>query len=47
MKSIFYLKRNAHRMVNILFYVGFFIAGYICAKSTSFKIDMIKEFFTW
>lgn len=47
MKSIFYLKRNAHRMVNILFYGGFFVAGYICAKGTSFRIEMIKELFSW
>ena len=47
MKSIFYLKRYAHKMVNMLFYGGFFVAGYICAKGFNFKISMIKELLSW
>lgn len=47
MKRIFYLKRYAHRLVNMLFYAGFFLAGYICAKGANIKIDFIKELFTW
>ena len=47
MKGLFYLKRHAHRMVNIVFYGAFFVAGYICAKGPNFKIEMIKELFTW
>ncbi len=47
MRSIFSLKRHAHRMVNVLFYGTFFVAGYICAKGFDFRIEMIKEIFSW
>lgn len=43
MKSIFYLKRRAHRLVNVLFYGGCFVAGYICGKGLNFKFNLIQE----
>lgn len=47
MKSVFYLKRKAHKLVNIIFYLGFFVVGYICAKGSNIKIDIIKELLKW
>lgn len=47
MKGLFYIKRHAHRMVNVLFYGGFFIAGYIVGKGFNFKIGIIKELLSW
>lgn len=47
MKNLFFIKRNMHRLVNILFYGGFFVAGYICAKGMGFKIEMLEGLFKW
>ena len=47
MRGLFYLKRLAHKSVNILFYGGFFVAGYIFAKGLEFKFELIKELFPW
>lgn len=47
MRGLFRLKRHAHRLVNILFFGVFFVAGYMIAKGPNFKIDIIKELFKW
>ena len=47
MRGLFRLKRRAHRLVNILFFGVFFVAGYMIAKGLNFKIDLLEEFLRW
>ena len=47
MRGLFRLKRHAHRLVNILFFGVFFVAGYMIAKGSNFRIEMIRELLTW